>query len=156
MSLTNKIKQWLFQENKETRRAPRSTDPDVVVYYWDGSAPEGRYIRDVSPSGAYIYTPERWYLGTIVRFILQGYPGAVRPDGTSSPAASISIPARVVRHGTDGVAVEFAFRDQQEEERCRAFLATIPIQPPRTMSAQVGSPGDSSQHLDKPKSPGAQ
>src|SRR5271154_7503648 len=93
-----KIKQWLLQENEEPRRAPRSSKPEVVVYYWDGSAPEGRHLRNVSQSGAYIYTPERWYIGTIIRIILQGYPTTMRQDGIPAPTASTCIQVRVVRH----------------------------------------------------------
>ena len=74
-------------------------------------------MHDISQSGAYICTPERWYLGTIIRLILQGHPAAMREDGAAVPTASICIPARVVRHGSDGVAVEFVFRNHQEEER---------------------------------------
>jgi hypothetical protein len=73
-------------------RAPRSTKPEVLVHYWDGSAPEGRHLRDISESGAYIYTPERWYIGTIIRIILQGYQTVMLEDGTTAPTASTCIP----------------------------------------------------------------
>ena len=124
-----KMKVWLAQEQEEPRRGPRSIDPEIVVYYWDGSAPEGRRIHDISQSGAYICTPERWYLGTIVRLILQRNPKAMKQDGAAAPTASICIPARVTRHGSDGVAVEFVFRNEEEEESLRTFLAAIPAQP---------------------------
>jgi Flp pilus assembly protein TadG len=127
------MKEWLLQKDQEPRRAPRSTEPEVVVYYWDGSAPEGRHIRDISATGAYIYTPERWYPGTIIRIILQGYETLTRADGTTAPTASMCIPARVVREGSDGVAVEFAFRDKAEEGAFRTFLTGIPAQPARSV-----------------------
>jgi Flp pilus assembly protein TadG len=132
-----RLKRWLLQENEEPRRAPRSGEPEVVVYYWDGSAPEGRRLRDLSQSGAYIFTTERWYPGTIVRIILQGCQPVVREDGTTGPVASTCIPARVVRHGTDGVAVEFAFRDKEEQESLRTFLAAIPAQPEQTVAGKM-------------------
>jgi Flp pilus assembly protein TadG len=99
------------------------------VYYWDGSAPEGRQIHDISESGAYICTPERWYPGTIIRLVLQRNPAAVGKDGAMVPTVSICIPARVARHGSDGVGVEFVFNNKREEERFRTFLAAIPAQP---------------------------
>jgi Flp pilus assembly protein TadG len=123
-----KMKVWLAQEQEEPRRGPRSIDPEILVYYWDGSAPEGRRIHDISQSGAYICTPERWYLGTIIRLILQRNPKAKPQDGAAGYTASICIPARVTRHGSDGVAVEFVFRNEEEEESLRAFLAAIPAQ----------------------------
>ena len=124
-----KMKRWLLQESTEPRRAPRTLQPEIIVHYWDGSAPEGRQLRDISPTGAYIYTRERWYPGTIIRIILQGYQTIIRPDGTSGPRTSICVPAQVVRQGADGVAVEFALRNHEEEEKLAEFLATIPAQP---------------------------
>jgi Flp pilus assembly protein TadG len=124
-----KMRGWLVQEKEDPRRAPRSMDPEILVYYWDGSAPEGRRIHDISQSGAYICTPERWYPGTIIRLILQRGRTLMREHGAIAPTASVCIPARVVRHGSDGVAVEFIFRNRQEEESFRTFLAAGPAQP---------------------------
>jgi Flp pilus assembly protein TadG len=109
------------------------------VHYWDGSAPEGRCLRDISQFGAYIYTPERWYPGTIVRIVLQGYRRAEREDGTTAPAATTCVHARVVRHGPDGVGVEFAFRDKAESSTFGKFLAALPVQPVRTAPPPVGT-----------------
>jgi hypothetical protein len=125
-STLNKIKRWIFEEGKEVRNAERFREPEIVVHYWDGSAPEGRTLRDISQTGAYLYTPERWYVGTIVRLILQGNAAAASKNGGAASEASICIRARVVRHGTDGVAVEFALRDKEEEETLREFLRKIP------------------------------
>jgi Flp pilus assembly protein TadG len=122
----SKMKGWLAQEEEEPRRGPRNIHPEILVYYWDGSAPEGRRVHDISLSGAYICTPERWYPGTIIRLILQK---GRRADGAMAPSASICVPARVVRHGSDGVAVEFVFRNRQEEDSLRTFLAAIPVPP---------------------------
>jgi Flp pilus assembly protein TadG len=139
LAALSRMKRWLLHEEEEPRRAPRSAQPEVIVHYWDGSAPEGRHLRDISESGAYIYTPERWYLGTIVRIILQGYKTATREDGSTAPSASICVPARVIRHGSDGVAVEFVFRSEEEERAFRLFLAEIPAQPARAVPPQAMS-----------------
>jgi Flp pilus assembly protein TadG len=122
-----KMRGWLAREEEEPRRGPRNIHPEILVYYWDGSAPEGRRVHDISQSGAYICTPERWYPGTIIRLILQKGRRAAGEDGAMAPTASTCIPARVVRHGSDGVAVEFVFRDRQEEESFRTFLAALPV-----------------------------
>jgi len=131
------IKRWLLQEPEEPRRALRTARPEIVVHYWDGAAPQERHIRDISPSGAYIYTTEHWYLGTIIRIILQGGPSVLQADGTTAPAASSCVHARVVRHGTDGVGVEFVFRNKKEAEGFRTLLAAIPDEPPKTESLAV-------------------
>jgi Flp pilus assembly protein TadG len=139
-SAMGRMKGWLLQEGEEPRRAPRSMQPEVVAYYWDGSAPEGRRIHDISQSGAYICTPERWYLGTIIRLVLQGFPTTMRPDGTTAPKASACVSARVIRHESDGVAVEFVFHNKQEEDDLRRFLAAIPAQ------AAEGTPRKTAAH----------
>ena len=64
---------WLKGGTPDARFAPRIAEPSIFVYYWDGSVPEARRIRDISPTGAYILTDEHWYPGTIVRPIFRGY-----------------------------------------------------------------------------------
>jgi hypothetical protein len=134
-----KVKQWLLQENETPWRDPRSTDREITVHYWNGSAPEGRQIRDISESGAYIITPERWYIGTIVRIVLQGNQKAMPVDGTSPSFPSICVPGRMVRQGSDGVAVEFVFRNKDEASEFRTFLASIPCQPARVAPSNATS-----------------
>jgi len=116
---------WL-ENSPQQRRAPRSAEPSLMVYYWDGSVPEGRKIRDISISGAYVVTPERWYVGTIVRLILQGYKATPLEDGGIVPSRSTSIASRVVRHGQDGVGVEFIFSTSAERKALQEFLTGIP------------------------------
>ena len=128
------LSRWLENSPPDKRRAARLPDPSLLVYYWDGSVPEGRRIRDISSSGAYIVTPERWYVGTIVRLILQGYKTTPQPEGGIVPSRSTSIPSRVVRHGPDGIGVEFMFSNPDEQKSLRAFLAAIP----KTDGASVG------------------
>ena len=121
------LSRWLEDApSEEKRRAPRVLEPSVVVYYWDGSVPESRKIRDISHSGAYIITPERWYVGTIVRLILQGYKTTDAPEQGIVSSRSLSLPCRVVRHGEDGIGVEFMFPTPEEKTLLEEFLATCP------------------------------
>jgi Flp pilus assembly protein TadG len=132
-----RLKRWLLHENEEPRREPRIIEPEIVVHYWDGSVPEGRCLRDISKYGAYIHTPERWYPGTSVRLILQGYQTAIREDGSTAPRTSTCVTARVVRHGPDGVAVQFSFPDEREREIFQKFLEAILLQPARIISSSL-------------------
>ena len=137
-----KFKEWLFGKGNEGIGQPRSArtvEPEVLVHYWDGSAPGARQLRDLSHSGAYIYTSERWYPGTIIRIVLQGPRTTAHEDGTLAPVASICLTARVVRYGSDGVAVEFAFRNEEERASFGIFLAAIPPRPAKTSPCD-GSP----------------
>jgi len=125
--IVGSFSRWLDNNSSpDKRRSPRLPEPSLLVYYWDGSVPEGRKIRDISTSGAYIVTPERWYIGTIVRLILQGYKTTPQPDGGIVPSRSTSIPSRVMRHGPDGIGVEFMFSTPEEEKALREFLSAIP------------------------------
>jgi Flp pilus assembly protein TadG len=135
----SKLKEWLAaKDDKDPRRSPRYPQPEVLVHYWDGSAPEGRRIRDISQHGAYIYTPDRWYVGTIIRFILQYQPPA--QDGCEAPPAVFTcIPARVVRHGPEGVAVDFAFSNQEDRQALQRFLDQLPAKPALPMPSRAMS-----------------
>lgn len=122
------LSQWLDSgggDGDGKRRAPRHAEPSLLVYYWDGSVPEARKIRDISRTGAYIITPERWYIGTIVRLVLQGYKTTPIQDGGIVPSQSTSIPCRVMRHGPDGLGVEFLFSTPEERKTLEALMANI-------------------------------
>jgi len=122
-----KLKRWLLQESEEPRRASRTVLPDLVVHYWGGTAPGAREIRDISETGAYVYTAEHWYPGTIIRVVFQTQRMHITENGGRTPEATICINCRVVRHGEDGVALEFDYRSKEERRNFRAFLDALHI-----------------------------
>lgn len=128
------MKGWLFPESSDHRRASRVLDPEIIVHYWDGAAPEARQIRDISPGGAYILTAEQWYPGTIIRIIVQSR----KAQAAGEAANSIVVPARVVRQGEDGVAVAFVFPNKKEEKTFHDFLAAVRPTPALTESPRSG------------------
>lgn len=109
----------LLTPPSEQKRAARVSVPGIVAHYWDGSAPRAHTLRNVSLTGAYLYTTERWYPGTIVRILLQEKSESA--DHAETVGKSISIPAQVVRHGTDGVALDFLFSTPDDQK----FLAQL-------------------------------
>jgi hypothetical protein len=58
-------------------------------------------IRDVSPTGLYVVTRERWPLGAQVKLKLQPI------FGFEEHARAISVAMRVSRWGNDGVGLDF-------------------------------------------------
>jgi hypothetical protein len=100
----------------DPRRSPRLVEKEMVVEYWDGVAPAGRGVRDISEGGAYICTTEKWYSGAIIRMIFRG----------REPKASVALLAQVVRQGQDGFAMQFLFNSIRERQEFRKFLAAIP------------------------------
>jgi hypothetical protein len=90
----------------DPRKAPRVPAPGLAAYYWTGAAPEARNIRDISSTGLYVVTEERWYPGTLVLMTLQ------RTDsGEESTERSISVHSRAVRWGNDGVGLQFVLKN---------------------------------------------
>lgn len=115
--LVSKPKDTTAPDAGNTRRSPRLKERELIVEYWDGVAPIGSGLRDISDGGAYICTAERWYSGAIIRLIFRGQ----KPTDTP-----MSVLAQVVRQGDDGIAMEFMFSSKRERESFHKFLASIP------------------------------
>jgi hypothetical protein len=94
------IERILLGDNKDPRTFPRLSPPQLFAYYFTGGPPVAKRVRDISTSGLYLETGERWYLGTIVQLTLTD---RLRPKGSQS----ISLFAKVVRWGSDGVGLKF-------------------------------------------------
>jgi uncharacterized membrane protein (UPF0127 family) len=98
-SLKTWLQNWLSSDRRRARRHPL---PGLVAYYWTGSAPKAYQIADVSSSGFYVLTEERWFPGTMVLMTLQ------RTDGAGKNLDdSIAVQSRVVRWGNDGLGLAF-------------------------------------------------
>ena len=96
----------------DPRKAPWVRTPGLAAYYWNGEAPVAHGIRDISSSGLYVVTEERWYPGTLVLMTLQ------RNDlGDEMAERSIAVQSRAVRWGPDGVGLQFLLPDEQERRR---------------------------------------
>jgi uncharacterized protein len=92
----------------DPRRAPRVPGSGLAAYYWNGDAPTAHGIRDISASGLYVVTEERWYPGTLVLMTLQ------RTDlGEEVAERSVAVNSRAVRWGPDGVGLQFILADEK-------------------------------------------
>ena len=101
----------------DPRRAPREVLPGLAAYYWNGAAPEPHGIRDISSSGLYVVTEERWYPGTLVLMTL------TRTDvGEEVEERSIAVQSRAVRWGNDGVGLKFVLPDEKNIKRGHNML----------------------------------
>jgi uncharacterized membrane protein (UPF0127 family) len=96
-------KNWLERWwSPDPRKAPRESAPGVAAYYWSGGTAEAHSVRDLSSTGLYVVTEERWYPGTLVLMTLQDTEG-----GQQSSERSIQVHSRAVRCGSDGVGLQF-------------------------------------------------
>jgi hypothetical protein len=97
------LERWL---SPDPRKAPREQFEGLTAFYWTGASPQAHAIRDISATGVYIITEERWYPGTLVLMTLTTNGGDEKAD-----ERSIVIQSRAVRWGSDGVGLKFVLPD---------------------------------------------
>jgi hypothetical protein len=108
-SLRKRFEKWFAVDHRKAKRIP---SPELAAYYWTGAAPVEHSIRDISTTGLFLLTEERWYPGTLVRMTLQRTD--VPEEGTER---SIAVNSRAVRWGDDGVGLQFVLSDAQDARR---------------------------------------
>jgi hypothetical protein len=112
-TLTTRIQHWLdsgiesaIHGPRDRRKSIRHRMPGMVSYHWTGGTPRPHEVADISDTGFYLITEDRWIPETMLRMTLQ------RPDKTEgNPRHSITVLARVVRIGSDGVGHEFVMTE---------------------------------------------
>jgi hypothetical protein len=110
MKATKPPKKWLERWwSPDPRKAPRETGEGLAAYYWTGGPTEAHPIRDVSATGLYVVTEERWYPGTLVMMTLQIVDGVEEIE-----ERSITVHSRAVRWGNDGVGLQFVLANNQD------------------------------------------
>lgn len=98
------LQKLLASAPTDPRRAPRVAIPWLGAYFFTGGKPVAYAVRDISTSGMYVLTEERWYPGTVIRVTLTD-----RRDPT--PERSITVNALVARPGNDGVGLAFVLNE---------------------------------------------
>jgi hypothetical protein len=97
---------WLFPEVNQ-RRAVRFPTPGLVAYYWTGGAPYSHQVGDISATGIFLLTKERWAPGTLIQMTLQ------QQDGKGTRNNTISVLSEVVRWGESGSGFNFILSDYE-------------------------------------------
>ena len=109
------LQRLLSPDPPEPRKASRESLPGLAAYFWTGGVSEEHGIRDVSPTGLYVFTTERWYPGTVVRMTLTD-----RREPTVE--RSITVNACVVRWGNDGVGLQFVLQNGRDRRQGQASV----------------------------------
>jgi hypothetical protein len=94
----------------DPRKAPREQAPGLAAYYWTGGPPEAHDVRDISSTGLYVVTEERWYPGTLVLMTLQA-----SALGEHVEERTICVHSRAVRWGKDGVGLQFVLQKNTDD-----------------------------------------
>jgi len=105
-----KKKSWLQKlispDPVEPRKNTRETVPGLTAYFFTGGTPMAQTIRDISSTGLFVVTEERWYPGTLVQMTLKK-----TEEGMPRTEYSISLTVKALRWGNDGVGVQFILKD---------------------------------------------
>jgi hypothetical protein len=108
MSFGITFPEWIWPG--ERRKGKRREALPLTAYYWESGAPRPHAVKNISHTGMYLLTDDRWYANTLVTMTLAR---------TDLPEASLNrgvrVMTRVIRSGTDGVAVAFVWPGKAEE-----------------------------------------
>lgn len=102
----NWLQRLLSPEPADPRQAPREFLEGLAAYFFTGGDSRPHLIRDISRSGMYVCTEERWYPGTVIRMTLTDQRDAAQER-------SITVNAFAIRWGNDGVGLKFVFPDEK-------------------------------------------
>ena len=130
------MKNWFEELMAGNQRRPqRYVAPRLVAYFFDGGTPVAHCIRDVSSSGMYLLTTQRWYPGTLVTMTLQR-----TEKDEAGVRQSITVQARVMRSGEDGVGLRFVVPKTEEGRRIQQYIADgIKLEDPNTLTRFLSS-----------------
>ena len=101
------------------KRAERRASPALAAYHWDGSIPRQNRVVNISSSGAYLATEQRWNPGDVVSLTLQR-----RGPLARTPEHRFALPARTVRRDRYGVGVSFLMPHGSEPRLWQSLLKT--------------------------------
>jgi hypothetical protein len=104
------LQKLLAPEPADNRRTARHPLPGVYAYFFTGGAPVAHGLRDISLTGMYVFTKERWYPGTMVRMTLSD-------SSERAAGSSITLNTTVVRAGDDGVGLRFVLEKSNKRQR---------------------------------------
>ena len=108
----------------DRRRSPRVERPAILAFYCAGAEAVPHGIRDISHTGAYMYTEDRWYPGTLLQVTLDMDTDSEAKNGDAA-VPSVTVWSKVVRHDEDGVGLEFVLVNRKRRESVYHFLAAV-------------------------------
>ena len=109
MSLRSWFEKTFPQEQTKQARAERREVPGLEAIHWTGSSPGLDIVKNISSTGMYLVTRERWREGEVNPIRL------VYPELTdNSPDNQVTIETRTVRWGEDGMGLSFVLPENMD------------------------------------------
>jgi hypothetical protein len=106
MSLKSWFEKTFAGEQLKQPRPERREVSGLEAIHWTGSSPGLDIVKNISSSGMYLVTRERWQEGEINPVRL------VYPELTDdSPERQVTVETRTVRWGEDGMGLSFVLPD---------------------------------------------
>ena len=102
--VVHRILRWLYPAlyDQDRRHSPRRPLDGLVAYDWSGEAPQRHEIGNISSTGIYLLTDQRWQPGQMLSLTLQRSGPLER-----SAERRVDLEAGAVRWGNDGVGLTF-------------------------------------------------
>lgn len=110
-SQRNWLARWLFPDPTDPRKGQREPRAGLVAHFLTSAVPQASTVRNISKTGLYVETEERWYPGTIVRLRLTKV-----SNGEQREERSITLQASVAWWGNDGVGLQFELQNDEEPQ----------------------------------------
>jgi hypothetical protein len=111
--LGERFKRWLnpvVPIVSDRRRAHRRYVPGMVAHYYTGGAPKPHDVADISMTGFYLLTEDRWMPDTMIQMTLQ------KPCAKGERKQTITVLSKIVRRGSDGVAGVFVMPESLDPQ----------------------------------------
>ncbi len=119
MSISAGILSWLGGPEKRKRRATRFPAEGLKGCYWDGGESSGRPVKDISSSGAYLFSQTQFYVGTVLTITLQK---EGEPCTDNSVPNSMTVRCKVIRVDKNGMGVSFMLEKATQKKELAHFL----------------------------------
>lgn len=104
------------------RRDTRVPAPGVDAYYSLDSVEKRAPVKNISPTGVYLYTADRWPPGTTLLLTMKG-----RRHSQADLEPQVSIPAKVVRHDDEGIGMEFVLENVSTADWLALFSKAVSL-----------------------------
>ena len=108
-SLRSWFEKTFPQPGQALHRAERRTVPGLEAIHWTGSSPGLDIVRNISATGMYLVTRERWPQGEVNPIRL------VNPElNDDNPDRQVTLETKAVRWGEDGMGLNFLLPESMD------------------------------------------